>query len=178
MDSIIKEYYDKSYISCLLCELSFNYYSWLYQLILLPTILSSSILTILNTGEINQDVIKIINITINGINTILLAINSTFKFNDRFNHFKTMRIKFNALNHKIESLINKNKIDITNTINIDDIINEFDLLYNDIQFQFPSHIKNKVIKKYGNSRKLPNSLQIEVETPTANSLTIDVVSFQ
>jgi hypothetical protein len=89
-----------------------------------------------------------------------------------------MRIKFNALNHKIESLINKNKIDITNTINIDDIINEFDLLYNDIQFQFPSHIKNKVIKKYGKSKKLPNSLAIECETPTANSLTIDVVSFQ
>ena len=74
--------------------------------------------------------------------------------------------------------MNKKKIDTTNTINIDDIINEFDLLYNDIQFQFPSHIKSKVIKKYGNSRKLPNSLQIECETPTANSLTIDVVSFQ
>ena len=110
----------------MLCELSFNYYSWLYQLILFPTILSSSILTILNTSEINENIMKIINITINGINTVLLAINSTFKFNDRFNHFKTMRIKFNALNHKIESLINKNKIDITNTINIDDIINEFD----------------------------------------------------
>ena len=177
MDNIVKEYYDKSFISCLLCELSFNYYSWLYQLILFPTILSSSILTILNTSEMNENIMKIINITINGINTVLLAINSTFKFNDRFNHFKTMRIKFNALNHKIESLMNKNKIDNTNTINIDDIINEFDLLYNDIQFQFPSHIKSKVINKYGKSKKLPNSLAIDCETPTANSLTVDVVSF-
>ena len=73
--------------------------------------------------------------------------------------------------------MNKNKIDNTNTINIDDIINEFDLLYNDIQFQFPSHIKSKVINKYGKSKKLPNSLAIDCETPTANSLTVDVVSF-
>ncbi len=109
MNNIVDEYFDKSFISCLLCELSFNYYSWYYQLIIFPTILSSSILTILNTGEINKDVIKYINIIVNGINTILLAINSNFKFNDRANHFKTMRIKFNALNHKIETLISKKK---------------------------------------------------------------------
>ena len=61
-------------------------------------------------------------------------------------------------------------------INIDEIINTFDALYNDLTYQFPSHIKNKVIKTYGNSRKLPNSLQVEVETPSS-SHKIDVDSF-
>jgi len=171
---IINEYYDKSFISSLLCELSYGYYSFLYQMVIFPTILSSSILTILNSSEIDKDIIKIINIVVNGINTILLAINSNFKLNDRFNHFKNMKIKFNALNHRIESDKNKKLNDANYNINIDEIINTFDNLYNDLSYQFPIHIKDKIIKKYGNKRKLPNSLQVECETPSA---TIEIVSF-
>jgi hypothetical protein len=152
MDNLIDEFYDKSYISCLLCELSFNYCTWFFQIRIFPTILSSSILTILNTSEIDKDIIKYINIIINGMNTMLLAINSNFKFNDRANHFKTMRIKFNALNHKIETLINKKKADETTSINVEEIIIDFDNLYNDIQYQFPYKIKNKIIKKFGKTR--------------------------
>lgn len=174
IENIIEEYYDKSFISCLLCELSYNYYSFLHQLIIFPTILSSSILTILNSSEIDKDIIKIINIIINGLNTILLTINSNFKLNDRFNHFKNMKIKFNALNHRIESDKNKKINDPSYIINIDEIINSFDNLYNDLSYQFPPHIKDKIIKKYGNKRKLPNSLQAECETPSA---TIEIVNF-
>jgi len=163
MDEIIKEYYDKSFISSLLCELTFNYYSWIYQIIIFPTILTSSVLTVLNASEMNKNVIQYINIIINGVNTILLTINSYFKFNDRSLHFKIMRVKFNTLNHKIESLTNKKKIDNSLIINMDEIINEFDSLYNDLQFPFPSSIKTKVIKKYGRTRRLPNSLAIDSE---------------
>ena len=161
MDEIIKEYYDKSFISSLLCELTYNYYSWIYQIIIFPTILTSSVLTVLNASEMNKNVIQYINIIINGINTILLTINSYFKFNDRSLHFKTMRVKFNTLNHKIESLMNRKKIDNSLIINMDEIIIEFDSLYNDLQFPFPSSIKTKVIKKYGRTRRLPNSLAVE-----------------
>ena len=139
--------------------------------------LSSSILTVLNSSEIDKDVIKIINIVINGINTILLAINSNFKLNDRYNHFRTMKIKFNALNHRIESDKNKKLNDPNFVINLDDIINTFDNLYNDLSYQFPTHIKTKVIKKYGGYKKLPNSLQVECATPSA-SARIDIVSFE
>jgi len=51
MDEIIKEYYDKSFISSLLCELTYNYYSWIYQIIIFPTILTSSVLTVLNASD-------------------------------------------------------------------------------------------------------------------------------
>ena len=163
MDEIIKEYYDKSFISSLLCELTYNYYSWIYQIIIFPTILTSSVLTVLNASEINKNVIQYINISINGINTILLTINSYFKFNDRSLHFKTMRVKFNTLNHRIESMMNRKKIDNLLIINMDEIITEFDVLYNDLQFPFPSHIKTKVIKKYGKTRRLPNSVDIEYQ---------------
>lgn len=178
MDNLINEYYDKSFISSLLCELSYGFYSFLYQLIIFPTILSSSILTILNSSEIDKDMIKIINIIVNGMNTILLAINSNFKLNERYNHFKSMKIKFNALNHRIESDKNKKLNDPNYVINVDEIIISFDSLYNDLVYQFPSHIKNKVIKKYGTKRKLPNSLAVDVDCSTPSAVaTIDVVSF-
>lgn len=176
MDNLINEYYDKSFITSLLCELSYGFYSFLYQLIIFPTILSSSILTVMNSSEIDKDVIKIINIIVNGINTILLAINSNFKLNDRYNHFRTMKIKFNALNHRIETDKNKKINDPNYIINIDDIIVSFDSLYNDLVYQFPTHIKNKVIKKYGTKRKLPNSLAVDVECTTP-SATVEVISF-
>ena len=176
MDNLMNEYYDKSFISSLLCELSFGFYSFLYQLIIFSTILSSSILTILNSSEIDKDIIKIINIIVNGINTILLAINSNFKLNDRYNHFRTMKVKFNALNHRIETDRNKKINDPNYIINVDDIIVSFDSLYNDLVYQFPTHIKNKVIKKYGTKRKLPNSLAVDVECTTP-SATVEVISF-
>jgi len=58
-------------------------------------------------------------------------------------------------------LINRKKIDNSLIINMDEIINEFDVLYNDLQFPFPTNIKTKVIKKYGRTRRLPNSLAVE-----------------
>jgi len=177
MDTLINEYSDKSFITSLLCELSYGFYSFLYQLIIFPTILSSSILTVLNSSEIDKDIIKIINIVVNGVNTILLAINSNFKLNERYTHFKNMKIKFNALNHRIETDKNKKLNDCNYIINIDDIINNFDNLYNDLCYQFPEHIKKKVIKKYGNKKKLPNSLQVDVECNTPNALIVQVDNF-
>ena len=174
MDDIMKEYYDKSFISSLLCESTYNYYSYIYQMVIFPTILTSSILTVLNASEINKDIIQVINIVINGINTIILTINSYFKFNERASHFKNLRMKFNALNHKIESVINKKKNDNTFNINIDEIISDFDLLYNDIQYPFPTHIKTKVIHKYGKTRVLPNSLAIE-NSINASNVNIEII---
>jgi hypothetical protein len=56
-----------------------------------------------------------------------------------------MRVKFNTLNHRIESLMYRKKIDISLIINMDEMINEFDVLYNDLQFPFSSSSKTKVI---------------------------------
>jgi hypothetical protein len=172
MDIIINDYYDKSFIAYLLCDLSHNYYSFVHQGIIFPTIILSSFLTIFNSSSIKEEYIKIINICINGINTVLLAVNSYFKFSDRAVHFNSMKIKFNDLNHRIESDKNKKLLNQDYNINIDEIIILFDKLYNDLEYQFPENVKSKIIKKYGNIRKLPNSLQIECETPKSSNIII------
>lgn len=158
---ILKVYGDKAYITTVLCDLSYNYYSFIYNISLLPTILGSSILTILNSSMIEDTLLKKINIAVNGLNTVILALVNSYRLNDRINTFKNIKIKFNKLTHLIESITNKNSEGEIDKITIENIINEYDRLYEDLVYQFPHHIKQKVIKKFGGVRELPNSLAID-----------------
>lgn len=161
--NILKDYSDKAFISGILCDLSYNFYSTIYNISLLPTILGSSVLTILNSSVIDDDIMKKINIIVNGANALILALINSYKINDRVNNFKNNQIKFNKLHHIIESFIIKNGTmdgDIDKNI-IESLINDYDKLWEEINYQFPQHIRNKVIKKYGGFRKLPNSLDID-----------------
>ena len=107
---ILQTYIDKSYITTLLCDLSYNHYNTIYNISLAPTILGSSILTILNSSEIDASHMKIINISLNGLNTLILALMSSYKINDRINTFKTLKAKFNKLTHILESIKNNKKL--------------------------------------------------------------------
>ncbi len=50
---------DKTYITNILCDLSYNYYNFINNCIMLPTILDSSILTILNSADIDNSKMKL-----------------------------------------------------------------------------------------------------------------------
>jgi hypothetical protein len=160
---------DKTYITNILCDLSYNYYNLINNCIMLPTILGSSILTILNSAEIDNSRMKIINITLNGLNTLILAISTNYKLNDRINNYKTNKIKIIKLQHIIESYILKNET-ITSAI-LEGFITDYDKIYEDLIFGFPHHIKMKVIKKYQGKKSLPNSLSFLATTDT----TADIV---
>lgn len=160
---ILKKYNERIYISSILCDLSYNFYSNIFNISLLPTILGSSLLTILNSSEVPSDIMKIINISVNGANTLILALMNSYKINDRMSSFKNNKIKFTKLNHICESVINRDNLE-TNPIDkttIDNIINEFDKLQEELIYQYPSHIRKKVIKRFGSTYTLPNSLEIE-----------------
>lgn len=161
---ILKDYSDKTFVSGVLLDLSFNFYSTIYNISLLPTILGSSLLTILNSSIIPEDIMKKTNIIINGLNAVILTLVNSYKLNDRINNFKNNKIKFNKLNHIIESLIikegTKETPEIDKTV-LESIINEYDRIWEETSFQFPEHIRKKVIKKYGGFKKLPNSLDVD-----------------
>lgn len=153
---------DKTYITNILCELSYNYYNFINNCIMLPTILGSSILTIMNSADIDNSKMKIINITLNGLNTVILAISTNYKLNDRINNYKINRTKIIKLQHIIESFMLKNET-ITPAL-LEGFINEYDKIYDDLLFGFPHHIKIKVISKYQGKKSLPNSLNFLATT--------------
>jgi hypothetical protein len=152
----LKALLDMTYITGILCELSYNYYNFINNCIMLPTILGSSILTIMNSADIDINKMKVINITLNGLNTLILAISTNYKLIDRINNYKTKKIKSIKLQHLIESYLLKNSN--TSPEVLEGFINEYDKIHEDLIFRFPYHIKLKVIKKYQNKKSLPNSL--------------------
>jgi len=163
---------DKTYITNILCDLSYNYYNFINNCIMLPTILGSSILTIMNIADIDNNKMKIINITLNGLNTLILAISTNYKLNDRINNYKSNKSKIIKLMHLIESFKLKNDT-ITPAI-LEGFINEYDKIYEDLIFGFPHHIKMKVVKKYENKKSLPNSLSFLAKSPEI-SATVDIM---
>lgn len=163
---------DKAYITNILCDLSYNYYNFINNCIMLPTILGSSILTILNSSEIDVSKMKIINITLNGLNTLILAISTNYKLNDRINNYKSNRTKIIKLQHLIESFMLKNDT-ITPAI-LEGFINEYDQVYENLTFSFPYHIKIKVIAKYQGKKSLPNSLSF-LATTDATADIVEIV---
>lgn len=165
---LLQTYIDRAYVSTVLCDLSLNWYNTIYNISLAPTILGSSLLTILNSSEIPSHPMKIINITLNGLNTVILALMSTYKINDRINNFKTLKVKFNKLTHLMESIKNKNE-EIDKSV-VSGLIEEYDKLYEDLIYPFPQRVRSKVIKTYGGKKTLPNSLEVDYK------LTSEVVS--
>ena len=173
MDNL-KQLLDKIYITTILCDLSYNYYNFINNCIMLPTILGSSILTIMNSAEIDNNKMKIINITLNGLNTVILAISTNYKLTDRINNYKSNKIKIVKLQHIIESYMLKNEI--TTPAILEGFINEYDKIYEDLIFSFPHHIKMKVIKRYQGKKSLPNSLNfLATTTETSNADIVEIV---
>lgn len=162
MEQILREYRDRCYINSLLCEASYNFYNMINNIFLFPTILGSSILTCLNSSNIDSDNIKYTNIIINGTITIILAITTQYKFHDRISMFKAYQTKYIKLNHQIEGLLNINK-----EINLEEMntfVNKYDILCEELQFNYPDHLKTKVIKRFkGTNITLPNSLALQAE---------------
>ncbi len=60
---------------------------------MLSSILGSFILTIMNSADIDINTMKIINITLNGHNTLILATSKNYKLNDRIHHYKSNKTK-------------------------------------------------------------------------------------
>jgi len=126
---------------------------------MMPLILGSSVLTVLNTSTIPEEVMKYINISINGLNTIVIALTTNYKLNDRLTTYKNLYNKYQKLSHKIETNIN-NSNEITDRI-LDDIIIEFDNISNDNDYGYLQSYKKKVIMKYSKTRSMPNSLALD-----------------
>lgn len=167
---ILREYRDRCYINSLLCEASYNFYNMINNILLFPTILGSSILTCLNSSNIENEKIKYTNIIINGTITIILAITTQYKFHDRISMFKTFQTKYIKLNHQIEGILNTKKEEEINIEEVNTIVNKYDMLCEELIFNYPEHLKTKVIKRFkGTNITLPNSLALQADIVNISS---------
>lgn len=161
-----------TYINNILCQYHHDFYYKLNMVVMFPAILGSCFLTILNSSSMSEDILKWFNISINGLNTVIITLSTQYKLNDRLSVYKNSNNKYNKLCHRIESIIN-NSNEINDKI-LDDIITEYDNISNDNQYGYLSSYKKKVISIFGGKRELPNSLKLDFENTNA-SLVITTV---
>lgn len=171
-------YRDKSYISSILCEECYNYNVIRKNIINIPLIFCSSIMTVFNSSSFDADTMKIPNIVLNSLTTLILALIGNFKFVEKQNNFHTNGIKFNRLCHKIEDILS-NDLDTITGEKIRDIINEYDVLNENLEYPYVSSIKYKIRKRYYGKKILPNALNcisdfsIRTEnTPDINNVSV------
>jgi len=158
---LLESYRDKAYITSILCAQSSEHFSFLRSMVNLPLIISSSVMTVLNSMSDNSNEMKYANIVLNTWTSLILSIIGNFKLTEQATNFKQIEIKMNKLTHKIEDFLS---IDLENT-KIEDIraiINEYDVLNESLDFPFPNFIKNRVKKIYSGKKTLPNILNCEI----------------
>ena len=158
MDNIktLKIYQERCFINSLLYQQSMDFNMFLRNIINIPLILISGILTILNSTMDEKDM-KIINIVLNGTVGLILGIMNNFKINDKIAIFKNQKNKMIKLEHKIDNFLHTST-DI-NIKDIEDIVATYDVYIEEIELEIPHFIKKRIKTKYKNMN-LPLSLMM------------------
>jgi len=157
---LLKQYKEKCYISGLLSEQSYNYYVFIKNLINIPLIIMNSAMVIINSTIENQELLKILNIILNSSTGLILGLISNFKVYENIQSFHQLQSKFNKLSHQIE-----NKLNDPENISIDyvnSIVEDYDVIYDNIEFNFPNSIKKRIKKQYEGKLSLPSSLSVDI----------------
>jgi hypothetical protein len=148
-------YRDRCYVMSILCNECSDYYNRISNFFKFPLIITNSIMVIFNSE--NFENVRIANIVLNVATSLILSLVGNFKLNERVINFTSKGVKFNKLCHKIEDLL-YNCIDEITTENIRAIIDDYDAINEQIEYPFVGYIKERLIKKYGSNRIMPNCL--------------------
>ena len=159
---LLESYRDKSYITSILCSQSAEHFSFLRSIVNIPLILSSSVMGIMNSmDEGTNNNMKICNIVLNAWTSLILSLVGNFKLPEQATNFSQIQVKMNKLCHQIED---KLTIDL-DSCKIEDIrhfINDYDALYEQLDYSFPNFIQSRIKKIYSGKKVLPNILNCEI----------------
>ena len=159
---LLESYRDKAYITSILCSQSAEHFSFLRSIVNIPLILSSSTMTVLNSmSEGNDNKMKFAHICLKAWTSLILSLVGNFKLPEQATNFSQIQVKMNKLTHQIED---KLTIDLE-SCKIEDIrqfINDYDMLYEQLDYSFPNFIKNRVKKIYSGKKVLTNILNCEI----------------
>ncbi len=92
---------------------------------------------------------------------LILSLVGNFKLPEQTTNFAQIQVKMNKICHQIEDRLSID-LENTNIEHIRAIINDYDTLYEQLDYSFPNFIKNRVKKIYSGKKVLPNILNCEL----------------
>jgi hypothetical protein len=122
----------------------------------------------------DNEVLKYINISFNLLTAIILGLSSTLKLEEKHQCFVNAERKFLKLSSKIEQKL-MNDADIITTDFVNEIMNEYDMIVENIDYDIPQFIAKKVRAEYATIKTLPliiNGIKKDIEnrSPTLNKV--------
>tara|TARA_Y100000389_G_scaffold146531_1_gene145245 strand:- start:9265 stop:9816 length:552 start_codon:yes stop_codon:yes gene_type:complete len=147
---LLDEYYQKITMFAILCSKSSKYYSFRKNLLIIPNILITAILTIINSLFTDTNDIKIANIILSACSTLLIALDKSFQFSEKSSLFHKTSINFTTLSHMIDKFYIQ-----PDTVNINELINSYDNIIENITYEIPSSIIDIVINQFDDDVKIP-----------------------
>ena len=155
IERTLDDYFDRSFVYCVLLTRTHSHYSRLRTLLKIPIILTSSAMSIVNSnlGGENDFALKIVNITFNLLTAIILSMSSTFKIEEKTQSFQIAERKFFKLASVIEQKIICEE-EITAEF-VNRIMNEYDNIVETIDYEIPRFIRNSVRNEYSHKKTLP-----------------------
>jgi hypothetical protein len=158
---LLKSYKDKAYIMGLLCEQSYNNYSFVKNLINIPLILINTSMTILNSIIENSNEMKIPNIILNSSTGLIIAFVSQYKLYEKINEFHQLQNKFNKLSTNIEKKLILDIESLTDN-DINGFIETYDILIDNMVYPISDGIKIKIKKQFQEKLALPAILSVDI----------------
>ena len=149
---ILDDYIDMIYIYEIICNETYNYYYNLKFLFEFPIIFINVFMTIINSTVTDVYIIKNSNIFLNVTTMLLVSLSNYLKINEKCEILKINRDKF----IKLYNLIEKRKYTDDITVDfIENIINNYDNIIDNIGFTFPTFILKKIRESYAQKKTLP-----------------------
>jgi len=137
----------------IVCDETSSYYSKIKNTINIPIVFCSAGLSIVNTYDTKDShtntSIKHLGVVLNILIALSLSILNIYKITEKEFFFSSQSVKFLKIYNKMNIEIMKTKTEPTNT-NIMNIITEYNILCEHIQFHIPSHIRKSIVKNYKN----------------------------
>jgi len=159
--NLLKKYRELTYINSLLAEQSYNYYVFIKNLVNIPLIIVNSAMVVINATITDEQLLKILNIILNSSTGLILSLISNFKIYESIQSFHQLYIKFNKLNHLIDSKMCNEPDNITPDF-INTVISHYDGIIDTIEITFPNHIKKRIKNEYKDIQTLPTSLSVSI----------------
>lgn len=151
----LDDYLDRCFVYSILLNKSYSYYSRLRTLFKIPIILTSSVMSLINSnlGNTDDNVLKIVNITFNILTALILSLGGTLKIEEKAQVFLSTEKKFLKLTSIIEQkFISEDDVNIEF---VNNIMNQYDNIVDTLDFDIPKFICNAVRKEYATKKTLP-----------------------
>jgi hypothetical protein len=104
---------------------------------------------------------RIPNIVINASFALILSLINNFSISEKQANFRSLHLKYTKLTHFIEDKIT-NELDNCTKEDIRNIINDYDVLTDNLDYPYPGFIRKRVKTRFFGKRTLPNILNCEI----------------